>query len=86
MLYSILSTIAFYLIAFLIIFVLTKISPNAHDGGPGLGGIALMVLPLISLVLAGLNCYWGFKIEQYYFINAGIHSLVLIIMVKRLFI
>lgn len=83
---NILFAFAFYGIAFLLIFILSKLSPNAHDGGPGLGGLAMLLLPLISMVLIGLNIYWGITLEKYYFIAAGIHFIAVLIILIRFFL
>jgi hypothetical protein len=83
---KILLALIFYGIAFLVIFLLNKLSPNAHDGGLGFGGMAVLLLPLIGLVLMGLNIYWGITIEKQYFIIAGIHFIAVLIILIRFFL
>jgi len=70
-------TLIFYLISFVIIFVLTKVSPNAQDGGLGWGGFAMMLLGLILVILIGINTYKGLSRDKEYFIIAGIHMVIL---------
>jgi hypothetical protein len=41
---KLLPTFLFYALSFLIIFILNKLSPGAHDGGLGFGAIALILL------------------------------------------
>lgn len=80
-----LATLLFYIVAIVIVIVLSKLSPNAHDGGPGLGSLAIVVLALIIIVLFAINLYRGFQTDKSYFIIAGIHLLVLIIVGGKLF-
>jgi hypothetical protein len=56
-----LSTLIFYSVSFLIIFLLNKLSPNAQDGGLGFGGLAIILLSFVLLVLIGVNIYRGAK-------------------------
>jgi hypothetical protein len=73
-----LSTLIFYTASFLIIFLLNTISPNAHDGGLGLGSIAILLLTLVLIVLIGVNIYRGIKKDKGYFIITAIHAAVLL--------
>lgn len=79
-------TLLFYAGAFLIIFVLNKFSPNAQDGGLGFGSLAIMLLVLVLIVLIGVNIYRGIKTDKEYFIIAGIHLVVLLGGVYKLFL
>ncbi len=79
-------TLIFYTVAFIVIYVLNKLSPNAHDGGLGFGSMAIVLLALILVVLVGLNIYRGIKVDKEYFIIAGIHLIILIGGVYKLFL
>lgn len=65
------------MISFVLIYVLTKISPNAQDGGLGFGGLAVLLLGLIMVILIGINVYKWIKQGSEYFIIAGIHIALL---------
>lgn len=65
------------MISFVLIFVLTKISPNAQDGGLGFGALAMLLLGLIMVILIGINVYKGIKVDNEYFVIAGIHLVLL---------
>lgn len=54
------------------------LSPNAHDGGLGLGSIGILLLVLVILVLIGVNIYRGIKKDKGYFIISAIHAAVLL--------
>lgn len=71
------STLVFYLASIAIIFLLNKISPNAHDGGLGLGTIAVLLFGLILIALIGISIYKGIKTDKGYFTIAMIHLIVL---------
>jgi hypothetical protein len=71
------AALIFYAVAFAVIYILNKVSPNAHDGGPGWAGIATLLLGLIMVVLIGINLYKGFNVDKEYFIFAGIHLIIL---------
>lgn len=81
-----LHTLIFYTVSFLVIFLLNTLSPNAHDGGLGFGSIAIILLALTVIVLIGLNIYRGIKVDKAYFIIAGIHILLLLGGVCKLFL
>ncbi len=81
-----LSTLIFYAVSFLTIFLLTKLSPDAHDGGLGFGSLAIILLLLILIALIGVNIYRGAKKDKGYFIIAGIHLIVLLASVFTLFL
>lgn len=80
------ATLIFYAVAIAVIVVLHKLSPDAQDGGPGLGSLAILLLAIIMVVLIGLNIYRGVRIDKSYFVIAAIHALVLIIGGYKLFI
>jgi hypothetical protein len=81
-----LRTLLFYVISFAVIFILNMISPTAHDGGLGLGGLAAILLTVTVLVLVIVNVYRGIKKEKGYFVIAGIHLFILFVMIFRLFL
>jgi hypothetical protein len=62
------------------------ISPTAHDGGLGFGGLAIILLTLTVLVLVIVNIYKGIKKEKGYFVIAGIHLLILFATIFCLFL
>lgn len=78
------ATLIFYVISFLIIYGLNKVIPGAHDGGPGFGGLAIMVLAIVVVVLIGINIYRGFRTDNSYFIIAAIHLTILAVGISRL--
>jgi uncharacterized membrane protein len=71
------STLVFYLASIAIIFLLNKISPNAHDGGLGFGTVAILLFGLILIALIGVTIYKGIKTDKSYFIITLIHFVVL---------
>jgi hypothetical protein len=80
-----LTTLTFYVVSCVIIYVLNMISPGQQDGGLGFGGVATMLLVLVVLVLTVINIYKGFKNKEH-FLLAGIHLLILLVMVTQLFL
>jgi len=64
---KLLPTFLFYALSFLIIFILDKLSPGAHDGGLGLGAIALVVFIVILLIMIFLNIYKVLRWRNYTF-------------------
>ena len=80
------ATSLFYIVAIAIIFLLNKFNPNAQDGGLGFGSMAIVLLGLIIIVLLGVNIYKGIKVDKEYFIIAGIHLVVLVSGVYKLFL
>jgi hypothetical protein len=81
-----LSTLIFYAVSFLIIFLLNKLSPNAQDGGLGLGSLAIILFFLLLIVLIGVNIYRAAKKDKQYYIIGGIHLVVLLGGVFTLFL
>ena len=81
-----LSTLIFYISAAGIIFILNKISPNQQDGGLGFGALAILVFTIIVIGLFLFNIYKGFSVNKEFFIIAGIHFLVLVGYLQRLFL
>lgn len=78
-------TVIFYGVSALTIFLLNKMDPSAQDGGPGLGGIAVILFVVILTGLLIFNIYKGFKADSSYFIIAAFHLIVLILL-SRLFL
>jgi hypothetical protein len=66
--------------------MLNYLSPGQQDGGLGFGAVSIVLLVLVSLVLAFINLFKGFRGSKEHFILAGIHLLVLVVIVGRLFI
>ena len=81
-----LGTLIFYVVSFVVIYGLNIISPGQPDGGPGWGSFAVVILVLSALVLTIFNAYKGFKTSKDYFILAGVHLLVVMVMVFTLFL
>lgn len=79
-------TLPFYVAALVIIYVLNKFSPNVQDGGLGFGSMAIMLLALVLIVLIGINIYRGIKVDKEYIIIAGIHLVVLVGGLYKLFL
>lgn len=73
-----LAVLVFYGISILVIFILSKLSPTAHDGGPGFGDLAFLSFSLVVVALFIFNVYKGFAVDKSYFIVAGIHLLVVL--------
>ena len=80
-----LATLIFYIASFIIIYVLNWLSPGAHDGGLGLGSLAIILLVFVIVVLIGINIYRGFKKSKGYFIIVGIHFLILLGLISTFF-
>jgi len=78
--------LVFYSISALVIFILSKISPAAQDGGPGLGSLAFLLCCIILLGLFIFNIYRGFAVDRSYFIIAGIHLVVILYLLFTCFI
>jgi hypothetical protein len=78
-------TIIFYIIAVSLTYILNKKFPGAHDGGPGLGGLFLLLMLVVIIALCILNVYWGFKINKAYFLFSLVHIGVLIMAFYRFF-
>ncbi len=72
------AVLLFYGISILVIFILSKISPTAQDGGPGLGDLAFLLFCLIVAGLFIFNIYRGFAVDSSFFIIAGIHLVVIL--------
>ena len=81
-----LPTIVFYFIIFAVVYILTLISPNQHDGGPGFGTLALVLMVLIILILTVINLVKGFRSEKGRLTLAWIHLIILAIMITTLFL
>ena len=69
----------------LTIYILDMISPGAHDGGLGLGGLALLLVPLLLLIITCVNIYKGFKINKSYFLIALIHIVTVVVIFNTFF-
>lgn len=80
------ATLIFYIVSFVVIYVLNLLSPGAHDGGLGFGGLALILFVLIVIVLIGISIYKGIKKSKDYFIIAAIHFLILLSLISIFFI
>jgi hypothetical protein len=80
------ATLVFYLVAFIIFYVVNKYSISPQDGGLSIGSIVIMVGMLTILVLLGINVYKGFSVNKEYFMLAGIHLLVFIGLLYKLFL
>ena len=76
----------FYVLAAIIIYVLELLSPGAHDGGLGLGGLAVLLLVLTIVVLLIISLYKGFAKDKTYFIIAAIHFVILMVGAFTLFL
>lgn len=81
-----LATLIFYIASIALVFILSKLSPDAHDGGPGFGSLLIIVLCIVITILAIINIYRGIKTDSNYFILAAIHILVLAIALKKFFL
>ncbi|MBX3240638.1 MAG: hypothetical protein KIT80_00630 [Chitinophagaceae bacterium] len=81
-----LALLLFYSIGALVIFILNKISPPAHDGGPGFGTLAFLLFCIIIILLIIYNTYKGFSADPGYFIIAGIHLAILLFILFKFFI
>jgi len=79
-------TLVFYIVSFAVIYLLNYLSPGAHDGGLGFGGLALILLVLVITVLIGISIYKGFKKSKDYFILTAIHFLILLGLLSTFFI
>jgi hypothetical protein len=80
------ATLVFYLVAFIISFVVNKYTNSPQDGGLSWGSIVILVGMLVILVLLGINVYKGFSVNKDYFMLAGIHLLVFLGLVFKLFL
>jgi hypothetical protein len=80
------ATLVFYLVAFIIFYVVNKYSIRPQDGGLSMGSVVILVGMLTILVLLGINVYKGFSVNKEYFILAGIHLLVFLGLVFKLFL
>jgi hypothetical protein len=80
------TTLVFYLVEFIVFYVVNKYSISPQDGGLSMGSIVIMVGMLAILVLLGINVYKGFSVNKEYFILAGIHLLVFVGLVYKLFL
>ena len=80
------TTLIFYVVAFAVVYVLNWLSPGAHDGGIGFGGLALILLVFASIALIGISIYKGIKKSKDYFILAAIHFLILLGLIHTFFI
>jgi hypothetical protein len=80
------ATLVFYLVAFIIFYVVNKYTNSPQDGGLSWGSIVIMVGMLTILVLLGINVYKGFSVNKEYFMLAGIHLLVFLGLVFKLFL
>ncbi len=80
------TTLIFYVVAFAVVYVLNWLSPGAHDGGIGLGGLALILLVFVIIALIGVSIYKGIKKSKDHFIIAAIHFLILLGLIFQLFI
>jgi hypothetical protein len=78
-------TIVFYIVSFAVIYLLNWISPNQQDGGMGFGSLAIIVFVLVTITLLVVNLVRGSKDSRHYAI-AGVHLLVLIVLVSKLFL
>ncbi|MBL7921493.1 MAG: hypothetical protein JNJ40_14335 [Bacteroidia bacterium] len=76
----------FYVAAFIVIYVLDLLSPGAHDGGLGLGGLAIILLVFVIMALICIHIYKGIKKSKDHFIIAAIHLLILLGVISKLFI
>jgi hypothetical protein len=77
--------IVFYVVAFVIIFILDKVSPGAPDGGPGLGAQALIGVIGISVIWMIVAVVQGFATSGDYFWVALLHFAVLVLVAFRFF-
>jgi uncharacterized membrane protein len=77
-------TLVFYVVSFAVVYILTLISPNQQDGGPGFGTLALVLLVLIMLILAVINLVKAFRSEKGRLTLAWIHLIILAIMITTL--
>jgi hypothetical protein len=80
------ATLVFYLVGFIISFVVNKYTNSPQDGGLSWGSIVIMVGMLVILVLLGVNVYKGFSVNKEYFMLAGIHLLVFLVLLFKLFL
>jgi len=72
------ATLIFYAIAFTVIYLLFRVSPNHHDGAPDLGARSFAVFIIIVGILCAVNIYRGIRIHKQYFLVAALHLLVLL--------
>ena len=78
-------TIAFYIISSAIIYLLNWVSPNQQDGGLGFGSLAVILFVLTLIVLTVMNLIKGSKDSRRYIV-AGVHLLVVAVLVSKLFL
>lgn len=81
-----LPTIAFYILGLAVVYILNLVSPGQHDGGPGFGALALVILVLTSVVLALINLFRGIRSDKSRLVIVGIHLIALIAMLMTFFI
>jgi hypothetical protein len=76
----------FYIAAFAILYGLNKLSPGQPDGGLGFGGLSIILFMLLVIVLICFNLFKGIKHGREYFLLAGVHLLVLLVLISTLFL
>ena len=79
-------TLAFYAISFIVIYAMNNLSPGQQDGGPGLASLAIILVVIAALILAGVNVYKGIKGNKEYFILAAIHFIISVAIINSLFL
>ncbi len=80
------ATLVFYIVSFAVIYLLNWLSPGAHDGGLGLGGLALILFVLVVISLIGISIYKAIKKSKDYFILTVIHIVILLGLISTFFI
>ncbi len=80
------TSLIFYISAFIVIYALNWLSPDAHDGGLGFGSIAIILLVIVIIALIFISIYKGIKSSKSYLILTAIHFLILIILLSKFFI
>ncbi|MFM6954888.1 MAG: hypothetical protein ACKOWL_07870 [Sphingobacteriaceae bacterium] len=79
-------TLVFYSTSAAIIYAINKLSPGQQDGGLGCGSVVLLLVVVSVLVLLIFNAFKGFKTNKTYFIVAGIHLLMLVLILFLFFL
>jgi hypothetical protein len=81
-----LGTVFFYSVWVAVIYGVYTISPGQQDGGLGWGSVVLVLFVLSILLLLIFNVFKGFKVNKAYFIVAGIHLLMLMLILFLFFL
>jgi len=78
--------VLFYAITGAICYVLNIYSPNAHDGGPGLGTLFFLLCYIFLIFLILKNLYQGIRYDKNRLVIALIHIVVFFTILFTMFI